>query len=90
MTIAPEVPHHQNMSDKVHQGIAVGLIFFAAVCIGIGSHYGWRDLVNFAMTFGGGGVGILTGQQISKANMPNLTNTEGGTINVTNPTEPAA
>jgi hypothetical protein len=41
---------------------ALGLIVAASVAIAIGSHFGWHDLVTFALTFGGAGVGILTSQ----------------------------
>lgn len=64
-------------TDKYTQNAAIFLIVFGAVCIGVGCYFGWRDLVNFATAFGGGGVGILTGSKISS-----MTNKEGGTINV--------
>ena len=65
------------MTTRDTQFMAMFLIVFAAACIGVGSHYAWRDLVNFATMFGGGGVGILTGQKLA-----NVTNKDGGTINV--------
>ena len=68
------------MTDKHTQYLAVFLIVFASICIGVGSHFAWRDLVNYAMTFGGGGVGILTGQKLSQVN-----NKDGGQITVNPP-----
>ena len=56
------------------QRIAVGLIILAAICIGIGEKHGWRDLINFSMTFGGGGVGILTGQRLEQTSKPDEPN----------------
>lgn len=53
------------MSPAHIQLIAVFLIVFAAGCIGVGEHYSMTHLVDFASTFGGGGVGILTGQKLS-------------------------
>lgn len=53
------------MSAAHIQLIAVFLIIFASVCIGFGEHYAMTHLVDFASTFGGGGVGILTGQKLS-------------------------
>jgi hypothetical protein len=58
------------------QAVSVFLIVFAAVCIFIGSKFGYRDLVNFATMFGGGGVGILTGQKMTS----NYMNKEGSTM----------
>ncbi|MGC9198828.1 MAG: hypothetical protein ACP5E5_07800 [Acidobacteriaceae bacterium] len=56
------------MTDKEAQTqiIALVLIFGAAVAIGLGSHFGWHDLVSFGLTFGGTGTGILTGQRLNK------------------------
>ena len=65
------------MTDHRTQNIAIFLIIFAAVCVGIGEWRNWLHLVDFASTFGGGGVGILTGQRLST-----LTNKDGGQINV--------
>lgn len=52
--------------DHRTQILACGLIVFAAVCIFVGSKWEFRDLVNFAQVFGGGGVGILTGQKLQQ------------------------
>lgn len=69
--------------DRDTQRVAVFLIVFAAVSIGVASHLNWRDLNNFATMFGGAGVGILTGSKRSS-----LMNKDGGTINVNPTTEP--
>lgn len=69
--------------DHRTQILAVALIVFAAACIFVGSKWGFRDLVNFAQVFGGGGVGILTGQKLQQ--MSN----KGGEIN-NNPQPPPA
>jgi hypothetical protein len=53
-------------NDQRTQNIAVILIVLAAICIAIGCNFEWRDLINFAMTFGGGGVGILTGHKLAQ------------------------
>ena len=53
------------MTDKHVQYIALFLIVFASICIAAGEHYAMTHLVDFASTFGGGGVGILTGQKLS-------------------------
>lgn len=53
------------MTDKHIQFIALFLIVFASACIGVGERYAMTHLVDFASTFGGGGVGILTGQKLS-------------------------
>jgi hypothetical protein len=66
--------------DHRTQYLAIFLIVFAAACIFLGSRLGFRDLVNFAQVFGGGGVGILTGQK-----MQQLTDKNTGSITV-NPT----
>lgn len=63
--------------DHRTQILAVGLIVFAAICIFVGSKWGFRDLVNFAQVFGGGGVGILTGQKLQQ-----LTDKNTGSITV--------
>jgi len=68
------------MTDKHVQFIALFLIVFAALCIGFGEHFGMSHLVDFAGTFGGGGVGILTGQKLSS-----MSNKGDGSITV-NPT----
>lgn len=65
------------MSEQRTQYIAVFLIVFGALCIGAGSHFGWRDLVNFATAFGGGGVGILTGHLATQ-----VTNKDNATLTV--------
>lgn len=52
-------------NDTRTQNIALILIILAAISIAIGCKFEWRDLINFAMTFGGGGVGILTGQKLN-------------------------
>lgn len=58
------------MKDKGTQTqiIALSLIFGAAIAIAVGSHFGWHDLVTFAINFGGVGSGIITGQYLSKNN----------------------
>jgi hypothetical protein len=71
------------MSTERTQYLACFLIVFAAICIGVGSEFAWRDLVNFATMFGGGGVGILTGQKLSQST------TSGDVINPPNPTTAA-
>lgn len=65
------------------QNLAVFLIIAAAISIAIGCHYNWHDLVTFALTFGGAGVGILTGQRSN-----NLSTKDGGNINVASPDIP--
>lgn len=66
------------MPDKETQTqiISLVLIVAAAMAIGIGSHYGWHDLVTFGLTFGGTGTGLLTGHH--------LTNNGGNSVNPTN------
>jgi hypothetical protein len=61
------------------QLIAMALIGTACISISLGSARGWHDLVTFALTFGGAGVGILTGQRLSAS-------TKEGDVNV-NPTQ---
>jgi hypothetical protein len=61
------------------QLLALALILSAAVCIGIGEHFNWIHMIDFANAFGGAGVGILTGQKMSQ-------NTKSGDI--LNPTSP--
>ena len=70
-------------NDNRTQIIAIFLIVLAATCIGVGEKFAWRDLVNFALTFGGGGVGILTHGSTKPSNPIN--NNEGGkmTVNTT-------
>jgi hypothetical protein len=66
------------MNDKEMsrtQLLAVFLILSAAICIAIAEHFSWRDLSNFSLTFGGAGVGILTGERKTQNQ-----NTEGGDI----------
>lgn len=67
--------------DHRTQYIALTLIVLGAVCIIIGSKFEWRDLINYAMTFGGGGVGILTGQKLQQMSTNKINN---------NPTTPPA
>lgn len=52
--------------DHRTQLIALFLILLAAICIGFGEYRGWVHLVDFANMFGGGGVGILTGQKLQQ------------------------
>jgi hypothetical protein len=68
------------MTDRHTQYLAVTLIALAAVCIAVGEMHNWIHMIDFANAFGGAGVGILTGQRMS-----NLTNKDGGTINVQTP-----
>lgn len=68
------------MTDKHVQYIALFLIILATICIGVGEKNNWIHLVDFANMFGGGGVGILTGKQLS-----NVSNKGDGAITV-NPT----
>lgn len=67
------------------QLIALFLIVLASTCIGVGEKFAWRDLVNFALTFGGGGVGILTGSKLLHPGAPTVNNNDGGkmTVNTT-------
>ena len=58
------------MNTTMTQFIALFLIVFGAICIATGCHFGWRDLVSFGSTFGGGGVGIITGHQLAKNDSP--------------------
>jgi hypothetical protein len=62
-------------SERHTQYIALTLIAGACVCIAIGEWRNWLHLVDFASTFGGGGVGILTGQRLSQQ-----TAKDGGTV----------
>lgn len=62
------------------QLIALFLIILACVAMGIGEHRQWSHLIDFANMFGGGGVGILTGNKLSHD-----TNASGGTVNVNPP-----
>jgi uncharacterized membrane protein AbrB (regulator of aidB expression) len=68
------------MENARTQNIAILLIVMAAVCIAVGEKFNWIHLVDFANMFGGGGVGILTGQKLAS-----ISNKDGGQINV-NPT----
>ncbi|MFP5231554.1 MAG: hypothetical protein ACLGQX_02870 [Acidobacteriota bacterium] len=63
------------MKDKETQTqiIALALIFGAAITIGLGSRFGWHDLVSFGLTFGGTGTGILTGQRLGRNNFGEVT-----------------
>ena len=69
-----------NDNENRTQLIAIFLIVLAATCIGLGEKFAWRDLVNFALTFGGGGVGILTHGSAKSATSVN--NNPGGTMTV--------
>lgn len=64
----------QKAQDRM-QYIALGLIIFAALCLGVGEHRGWVHLIDFANMFGGGGVGILTGNKMTS-------NTKNGRMDV--------
>ena len=66
------------MTDKHMQYIALALIFGASIGIAIGEMHNWIHLVDFCNMFGGGGVGILTGQKVSAA----FNNKAGGTMNL--------
>lgn len=66
------------MNESRTQFLATFLIVFGAVCIGVGSKYGWHDLVSFATAFGGGGVGILTGQRLTQ----HVVNQDNATLSV--------
>jgi hypothetical protein len=70
------------MTDRHTQYLAVTLIALAAVCIAVGEMHNWIHMIDFANAFGGAGVGILTGQRMGQ-----LTNKDGGTINVQTPPE---
>jgi hypothetical protein len=50
------------MTANQMQPVPLFLIVLAAISIAIGSHFQWHDLVTFALSFGGAGVGILTGR----------------------------
>jgi hypothetical protein len=54
-----------DMPDKRTQNIALFLIVLAALALSVGEWRNWVHLVDFANMFGGGGVGILTGQKLS-------------------------
>lgn len=71
-----------NDKDLRTQLVALFLIVFGSAAIAIGSAKGWHDLVTFALTFGGAGVGILTGQRLTQAN----NTTSGDIINPPAPT----
>lgn len=58
--------------DHRIQYIAVFLIILACACLAVGELKNWAQLVGFALTFGGGGLGILTGQKLQQ------TTTKGG------------
>lgn len=66
------------------QFLAVFLIAMAACCIGLGEHYNWIHMIDFANAFGGGGVGILTGQKMTQST------TKGGGDIVNQPPTPVA
>lgn len=66
------------------QNLAVFLIIAAAISISVGSRFDWHDLVTFSLTFGGAGVGILTGQRSNNT----LSTKDGGDINVASPDIP--
>jgi len=70
------------MDEHRTQNIALSLIIFAVVSIAIGEYFHWQQLVDFALTFGGGGVGILTGQKMTQ------TSTKGGGPIVNNNDQP--
>lgn len=63
--------------DHRAQYIALFLIVLAVIAIAIGEMRNWVHLIDFGNMFGGGGVGILTGQKIAS-----VTNKAGGQINV--------
>lgn len=48
------------------QNIALALIVLAIFALALGEWKNWIHLVDFANTFGGGGVGILTGQKLQQ------------------------
>lgn len=62
--------------DHRSQWIALLLIVLALGCIGLGERLDYAQLVGFALTVGGGGLGILTGQPLQQVNK-----TESGSIN---------
>ena len=62
--------------DHRVQNIAMLLIALALTCIGMGEWLHYAQLVGFALTVGGGGLGILTGQRLQQVNK-----TETGSIN---------
>jgi hypothetical protein len=66
--------------DHRTQMIALFLIVFASLCLGFGEWKTWIHLVDFANMFGGGGVGILTGQKLQQ-----LTNKGDATLNIESP-----
>jgi hypothetical protein len=63
------------------QLIALFLIVLACIAMGVGEHRQWSHLIDFANMFGGGGVGILTGQHLSSLNQRG----PDSTINVNTP-----
>lgn len=63
--------------DHRAQNVALFLICFAVIAIAFGEWRNWVHLIDFGNMFGGGGVGILTGQKIAS-----VTNKAGGQINV--------
>lgn len=67
------------------QYIALALIAMATVAIGVGEFRNWIHLVDFANMFGGGGVGILTGNKLSQ-----MTTKGGGPINNNDTTKETA
>lgn len=62
-------------TERHTQYIALALIAGACACIAVGELHNWIHLVDFASTFGGGGVGILTGSKLSQQNPK-----DGGTV----------
>lgn len=67
------------MSDHRIQWIALFLIVFATCALGVAELHNWQALKDFALTFGGGGVGILTGQ---KAAGGAAVSTTGGQVSI--------
>lgn len=70
--------------DHRIQYIALFLIIFATCTLGVGEWKNWMHLIDFANTFGGGGVGILTGQKLQQA----MTSNSGGPTVINPPSSP--
>ena len=70
------------MTENRIQYIALFLIVLAAFGIAVGEQHGWVHLVDFCNMFGGGGVGILTGQKLGQ-----ITNKDGGQTTFNPPTQ---